>query len=98
MKDYFDHWSLIIILITIVLFVVALFVKGLTKDLLLEVGILLVSVKLIMSAYKKSVYAKKLNKDLILESIGGIQEGTNPRVLKQLLNAYLPESKRQEEE
>ena len=41
---------------------------------------------------------EKLNKDLILESIGGIQEGTNPRVLKQLLNAYLPESKRQEDE
>lgn len=41
---------------------------------------------------------EKLNKDLILESISGIQEGTNPRVLKQLLNAYLPESKRQEDE
>jgi chemotaxis protein MotA len=41
---------------------------------------------------------EKLNKDLILESINGIQEGTNPRVLKQLLNAYLPEGKRQEEE
>ena len=41
---------------------------------------------------------EKINKDLILESIAGIQEGTNPRVLKQLLNAYLPESKRDEEE
>ncbi len=41
---------------------------------------------------------EKLNKDLILESISGIQEGTNPRVLKQLLNAYLPESKRQEDD
>ncbi len=41
---------------------------------------------------------EKINKDLILESIAGIQEGTNPRVLKQLLNAYLPESKRQEDE
>ena len=41
---------------------------------------------------------EKLNKSLILESIAGIQEGTNPRVLKQLLNAYLPESKRQEDE
>ncbi len=41
---------------------------------------------------------EKLNKDLILESIAGIQEGTNPRVLKQMLNAYLPESKRQEDE
>jgi len=41
---------------------------------------------------------EKINKDLILESIAGIQEGTNPRVLKQLLNAYLPEGKRDEEE
>lgn len=41
---------------------------------------------------------EKLNKNLILESISGIQEGTNPRVLKQMLNAYLPESKRQEDE
>ncbi len=41
---------------------------------------------------------EKINKDLILESISGIQEGTNPRVLKQLLNAYLPEGKREEEE
>lgn len=64
MKDYFDKWSLIIILTTFVLFIAALFVKGLTKDLLLEVGIFLISVKLIMSAYKNSVYAKKLNKDL----------------------------------
>lgn len=37
---------------------------------------------------------EKRNKDLILEAINGIQEGTNPRVLKQLLDAYLPESKR----
>ncbi len=41
---------------------------------------------------------EKLNKNLILESISGIQEGTNPRVLKQMLNTYLPESKRQEDE
>ncbi len=41
---------------------------------------------------------EKINKDLILESIAGIQEGTNPRVLKQLLNAYIPEGKREEEE
>jgi chemotaxis protein MotA len=41
---------------------------------------------------------EKRNKDLILEAINGIQEGTNPRVLKQLLDAYLPESKRVEDE
>ncbi len=41
---------------------------------------------------------EKRNKDLIFESIKGIQEGTNPRVLKQLLNAYLPESQREVDE
>ena len=41
---------------------------------------------------------EKRNKDLILDSINGIQEGTNPRVLKQLLDTYLPESKRVEDE
>jgi chemotaxis protein MotA len=37
---------------------------------------------------------EKRNKDLIFESIKGIQDGTNPRVLKQLLDTYLPESQR----
>ncbi len=41
---------------------------------------------------------EQTNQDLILEAINGIQEGTNPRVLKQLLAAYIPESKRPEEE
>ncbi len=39
--------------------------------------------------------AERLNKLLILESVAGIQEGTNPRVLQQLLTTYLPESKRE---
>jgi len=64
MKDYFDKWSLVIILVTAVLFVVALFVKGLTKDLLLEIGVLLVSVKLIMGSYKNSQNDKQLNEKL----------------------------------
>jgi len=34
------------------------------------------------------------NKKLILETISGIQEGMNPRVLEVLLNTYIPESKR----
>jgi len=38
--------------------------------------------------------AETLNKKLILESISAIQEGTNPRILKQMLVAYLPEEKR----
>ncbi len=38
---------------------------------------------------------EKLNKNLILESISGIQAAINPRILEQMLLNYLPESKRQ---
>lgn len=38
--------------------------------------------------------SEKLNKALILESISAIQDGTNPRVMQQLLHAFLPEGKR----
>ncbi len=38
--------------------------------------------------------SEKLNKSLILESIAAIQDGTNPRVMQQLLYAFLPEGKR----
>jgi chemotaxis protein MotA len=34
------------------------------------------------------------NKSLILETISGIQEGMNPRVLEQMLSTYLPSNKR----
>ncbi|HHH39959.1 MAG TPA: flagellar motor protein PomA [Sedimenticola sp.] len=37
---------------------------------------------------------EKINKSLILETISGIQEGMNPRVLEQLLGTYLPAGKR----
>ena len=41
---------------------------------------------------------EKTNKSLILETIGGIQEGMNPRVLEQLLSTYLPTNKRAQDE
>jgi len=41
---------------------------------------------------------EKTNKSLILETISGIQEGMNPRVLEQMLSTYLPSSKRVKEE
>lgn len=44
-----------------------------------------------------SVYERR-NKNIILESITAIQEGTNPRVMQQLLNAFLSESQRPVEE
>ena len=59
-KSHLDPWSKLIILATLVLFVIALFVKGLGHDLLLEAGVFLVSVKLIIMAYKNSVAAAGL--------------------------------------
>ena len=64
MREHFDTGSVIVIAITFVVFAVALFVKGMTHDLLLEIGVLLVSVKLIMMAYKNSVTAKELQREL----------------------------------
>ena len=58
MRKPFDPWSFIVIALTLVLFIMALFIKGLTHELLLEAGVFLVSVKLIMMAYKNSVRAQ----------------------------------------
>ncbi len=41
---------------------------------------------------------EKTNKYLILETISGIQEGMNPRVLEQLLSSFLPSGKRAKDE
>lgn len=41
---------------------------------------------------------EKTNRTLILETISGIQEGMNPRVLEELLKAFLPENQRAAEE
>jgi chemotaxis protein MotA len=38
------------------------------------------------------------NKSLIIETISGIQEGMNPKVLEQLLSTYLPQNQRPTEE
>lgn len=39
---------------------------------------------------------EKTNKELILETISGIQEGMNPKVLESLLESYLAEKKRKD--
>ena len=41
---------------------------------------------------------EKLNKALTMEAISAIQDGTNPRVMQQMLSAFLPEGKRETEE
>ncbi len=64
MKQYFDYGSLMVIVITFVLFVIALFAKGFTHDLLLEAGVFLVSVKIIMIGYKSSKEHERILKEL----------------------------------
>lgn len=60
LRDYFDPWSFAVIILTFALFIIALFIKGLTHEILLEAGVFLVSIKLIMMSYKNSVLAKKM--------------------------------------
>lgn len=64
MKKYFDVGSGVVIAITFILFTTALFVKGITHDLLLEAGVFLVSVKLIMMSYKNSEFVQHLENEL----------------------------------
>ena len=64
MKKHFDSGTILVILLTGLLFIVALFVKGFTHELLLEAGVLLVSIKLIMMAYRNSLNYDELKKEL----------------------------------
>jgi hypothetical protein len=51
-RKHFDLGSLVVITVTFILFVSAVFTKGFTHDILLEAAVFLVSVKLIIMAYK----------------------------------------------
>jgi hypothetical protein len=62
--EHFDLGSIVIILVTFLLFLLALFFTGLTHDILLEAGVFLVSVKLIIMAYKSSKSANKIEHEL----------------------------------
>lgn len=63
-RHYFDTGSLLVIFLTFVLFVAALYFTGFTHDLLLEAGVFLVSVKLILMSYKNKVASDNLHKEL----------------------------------
>ena len=63
-RRYFDPGSLIVIVLTLVLFVAALYFTGFTHDLLLEAGVFLVSVKLILMSYKNKVASDDLHEEL----------------------------------
>lgn len=62
--NYFGHANIVIIILTFILFTVALFVKGFTHDLLIEIAVFLVSVKLILMTYHNGKIAKKLETKL----------------------------------
>ncbi len=62
--EHFDLSSMLIIAVTFVLFAIALFSTGFTHDLFLESGVLLVSVKLIIMAYKNSRANQKIMQEL----------------------------------
>ena len=51
-----DRGSVTVMGITLVLFLIALITKGLVHDMLLEAGVLLVSIKLMLMAYKNAQY------------------------------------------
>jgi hypothetical protein len=59
-----DSGTLTVIIVTFVLFALSLFTKGLTHDLLLEAGVFLVSVKLILLAYKSNVMKESIDNKL----------------------------------
>ncbi len=75
--EHFSPASLVVIITTFILFAVALFVTGLTRDLLIESGVFLVSVKLIIMTYRNSVAMKRLEKKLddIYEAVQRLHEG-----------------------
>ena len=64
MRKHFDVGSMMVIIVTFVLFTMALFTKGFTHDLLLEAGVFLVSVKLILIAHNNSVNVKFFQKEM----------------------------------
>ena len=64
MKKHLSMTDMIVIITTAVLFILALFMKGLTKELLLEAGVLLVSIKLILMNHKSSSLNERILKKL----------------------------------
>lgn len=59
-----DPWSTAVIALTLALFLLALFLKGFTHDLLLEAAVFLVSVKLIMLGHKCSVATERADEHM----------------------------------
>jgi hypothetical protein len=63
-RKLLDIGSWVTIVVTLVLFIVALVMKGLTHDLLLEAGVFLVSVKLVIMSYKNAMVSDDLRAEV----------------------------------
>ncbi len=63
-EKYIDVGSSATLIITLILFIVALFEKGLTHEMLLEAGVFLVSIKLVLAAQKNKVDNSRIEKKL----------------------------------
>ena len=70
-REHLDTASLLVIVLTLVLFAIALVEKGFTHDMLLEAAVFLISVKLIMMAYKngKQAAAVQAKLDRLLSAV-----------------------------
>ena len=64
MKNFISLADLLVIISTFLLFIIALFSKGFTHDILLEAGVLAVSVKIIMMGYKNNQHIKTVLNEL----------------------------------
>jgi len=56
--------TIAIILITLALFIAAVFTKGLTHDIFLEAGVFLISVKVIFLTFKTNTLTRNIQKQL----------------------------------
>ena len=73
--------SLVVIVLTLVLFLLALFLKGFTQELLLEAGVFMVSVKLILLSCQSSTSAKRADERLaqMQDSLRRIEDQAPPQ-------------------
>jgi hypothetical protein len=79
-KLHLNISSIVTLIITVSLFVIALFEKGLTHDILLEAGVFLVSVKVVIGTHKLSNETQEIDEklDQILSYLGGKETTSKP--------------------
>jgi hypothetical protein len=78
---HIDRASYAVVAITFVLFIVAAIEKGLTREILLEAGVFLVSVKLILLSAKSNLTAERMTErlDAIQATLDRMAAPTAPR-------------------